>query len=175
MELFHLRVFQGQLRDQCRFSIISAELINSALQSEDMDGIWFGLQSFLSSSANIAKMLWGSGGKLANERQRLRESLGVDENSPLRDVSMRNNFEHIDERIDRWWTDSPKHIFVDKNLGNVNAIAGPGLIDRFRMYDPETTDLTFWGETFNVQSIVNEIERILPNVEREAAKPHWEE
>lgn len=87
---------------------------------------------------------------------------------------MRNHFEHMDERIDRWWRDSPNHIFVDGNIGPDNAIAGPGPIDRFRMFDPETAEITFWGESFNAQIIVNEIDRILPIVEREAAKPHWE-
>ena len=61
----------------------------------------------LNAGANISKAFWGSGGKLAVERKPLRDSIGIDDKSPLRAVTMRNNFEHFDERIDRWWT-SPK-------------------------------------------------------------------
>ena len=30
---------------------------------------------------------------------------------------MRNNFEHIDERIERWWVESPEHVYVHSNTG----------------------------------------------------------
>ena len=42
------------------------------------------------------------------------------------------------------------------------------------MFDPTTADLVFWGERFNLQQIITEVERVLPLVNAEAAKPHWE-
>jgi hypothetical protein len=43
----------------------------------------------------------------------------------------------------------------------------------FRVLDPTTMDVLFWGERFNLQEIVNEVRLIQPLVALEAAKPHW--
>lgn len=175
MELIQLRIFQRQVLDQSKYALMSADMINSSLENEDQDGVWFGLQSFLTASANIAKMLWGSGARLANEREDLRASLGVDDNSPFRDVSMRNHFEHMDERIDRWWIESENHNHFDQNIGPVGIFGNAAEIDMFRMFDPDTTEIRFWGDSVSLQQIVDEIDAILPRLEREAAKPHWQQ
>lgn len=175
MELFQLRIFQRQVLDQSKYVLMSANLINSSLKNKDQDGVWFALQSFLTASANIAKMLWGSGARLASQREDLRTSLGVDDNSPFRDVSMRNHFEHMDERIDRWWEKSENHNHFDQNIGPIGMFGNPADIDMFRMFDPETTEVRFWGESVSLQQVVDEIHKILPKLQREAAKPHWQQ
>jgi hypothetical protein len=53
-------------------------------------------------------------------------------------------------------------------------VAGLADIEMFRVFDPTTFDVVFWGERFNVQAIATEVARIFPIAEREAAKPHWE-
>ena len=51
------------------------------------------------------------------ERQSLRDSLSVDDSSPLRRVKIRNDHEHLDERIERWWDTSPNPNFVGLVVG----------------------------------------------------------
>jgi hypothetical protein len=75
---------------------------------------------------------------------------------------MRNNFEHYDERLDRWWQNSTSHNHLDFMVGGPSIGGGMDQKDMFRVVDPATTDLVFWGEAFNLQSLVNEIQRILP-------------
>ena len=53
-------------------------------------------------------------------------------------------------------------------------IAGIDQIDKFRHLDPDSIKLIFWGEEFNLKAIVEEAQRLLPLLEGEAAKPHWE-
>ena len=59
-------------------------------------------------------------------------------------------------------------------IGPPEAIEGVEDLDRFRVYDNTTNDIVFWGERFNVQAIVTELDRILPIAEQEANLPHWE-
>ncbi|AEH89403.1 hypothetical protein [Mesorhizobium opportunistum] len=176
METFHLRVFQRQVLDQCKFLLTAANEINAGLASHNIDHVLYAVQNLLNAGANISKMLWGQKGKLANQRERLRQSIGIADDSPLRDVNMRNNFEHMDERIDRWWAESKSHNHADKIIGPKNsAIVGMEPTDMFRMFDPQTTDVIFWGEEFNIQALVTEAQRILPLLQAEAHKPHWDE
>ena len=58
------------------------------------------------------------------ERKELRESVEVTDKSQLHNVGMRNNFEHFDERLDRWWNDSSRHNYTDLNVMPRAAIKG---------------------------------------------------
>lgn len=176
MELSLLRQFQLQILMQSQFMLIAAEQINEGLQKNDITMTFYALQSFLNSSANIAKALWGQGGKRNLERQALRDSIGINDSSPLKITQMRNNFEHFDERLEIWWKEAPNHNCVDLNIisrKHIIDLSGSDL-GWFRNFDPQTTTLTFWSEDFYVQELIDEVRRILPKLEEEANKPPWE-
>jgi hypothetical protein len=182
MDLMLLRIFQRQVADQCRFTLAGVPLINQVLQGEgaNQDQLWIGCQMFVVGSGNASKALWGEGRnreKISEARQPLRESLDVDDASPLYSLELRNHFEHYDERIDRWWNNSPNHIHVDRIIGPPELISGVEDTDRFRVLDPTGPDgprIIFWGQTFDLQPIASECERVQAIAETEAAKPHWE-
>ena len=173
MDLMLLRVFQRQVADQCRFALSGVNLINAGLSSTNHDVLWVGCQQFLVGAANVSKALWGQRQRFAADREPLRRSLLVGEDSVLIDMSFRNHFEHYDERIDRWWADSAAHNTLDRMIGAPEMVAGLEDGDRFRVYDPESHRIIFWGEEFFVEPIVREIDRIYPTAESEAGKPHW--
>jgi hypothetical protein len=75
---------------------------------------------------------------------------------------MRNNFEHFDERLEKWWADSTAHGAIDLCIGPKSEWGSGPEIDRFRIFDPSTTAILFWGDTFNLQSLVKEATRIRP-------------
>jgi hypothetical protein len=175
MDVFLIRVFQRQVLAQCQTLLAAAAAINQGLNSRNTAQVFNEIQNFLNAAANISKCLWGQRGAKAEQRKGLRESIGVEDDSPLRQVSMRNHFEHIDERIERWWEESHNHNIADFNIGPKNMIQGMQVIELFRSFDPATKVITFWGEDFNLQEIVTEIERLLPKLQEEANKPHWEE
>jgi len=145
--------FHYQIKHQCHYADLALKAIGE-------DQFWFGVQSLLTCAANISKMLWGQGGKLSKERAPLRITLGVGDNSPLRPTTMRNHYEHIDERLDEWWRDSKRRNFADENIGPAPVIAGIDDIDSFRAFDPRSGLLQFWGDTFDLRAVVNEIGRI---------------
>ena len=176
METMLLRIFQRQVALQCKFLLRSAIEINAGLKQKNPERVFYALQNLLNSGANISKALWGQRGRLSQQRRLLRDSIGVTDTSPLREVTMRNNFEHLDERLDRWWAESENKKYVDMNVGPRTAIAtNVETKDFFRVFDPQTTDLTFWGEEFNIQVIVKEVEKILPKLLEEANKLPWDQ
>jgi hypothetical protein len=175
MELMLLRTFQGQVFLQCKFLLMAATAVNEGLKNGNVDHVYYALQNLLNAGANISKAIWGQAGRLAEQRKLLRDSIGISDDSPLNDVTMRNNFEHFDERLDRWWQESKNHNRADMSIGPKDrTIVGLDPIDMFRLFDPQTTDLTFWGQEFNVQKIVNEVQKIFPKLQEESNKPHWE-
>jgi hypothetical protein len=130
-----------------------------------MDDFWRANQNLLAAAANIAKALWGSGGKKGLERAKLRESVQVDDTSILKTSPiLRNHFEHFDERIDEWETKSARHLFVDRNIGDSTKMVSPqpAEVEIFRNYDPATFQLTFWGDSINLRDLVAEANRIAP-------------
>jgi hypothetical protein len=143
--------------------------------------VWYGIQNFIIAAGNLSKTLWGTGKPEERkrryvERQPLRDSLEVTDASPLRTVDIRNDYEHLDERIERWWDTSENHNVVDFFIGPRGAFGGPGLGDRdmMRWFDPTTGDVIFWGNELNIPSVMGEINRIHPIAEGEARKPHWD-
>jgi hypothetical protein len=159
-----LRAFQFQIADQCRFGLIAAEDAKSMPPGTQL---WYGMQNLLVAAANISKALWGTGGMLTKEREPLRISLQVQDSSPLKATTMRNHWEHFDERLDIWEAKSTEHNFLDQNVGPLEEYAAqlggiPAEIDVFRHFDDTTGILYFWGDQFPLIPILEEMSRILP-------------
>lgn len=173
MDLLLLRAFQRQVMFQCQIALRAHQEIRTALITQDGIAVHCGLSNLLNALASISKACWGQRGKMAEERKALRESLHIQDDSPLRETSMRNNFEHFDERIVRWFDQSARHNKVDLAVGPADMIGGVDPIDMFRHFNPENGTAIFWGEEFHVGKAINEVLRILPLVEQESRKPEW--
>lgn len=175
MELVLLRLFQRQVAIQCEFALFAEQDLVASLEQRDTVRTFYDAQNFLNASANIAKALWGSGGRLSAEREELRKSLKIDAVSPMPPIqlmAMRNNFEHYDQRLDEWWAKTDRHNHADMNVGPRNMIGGFEDSDMFRSFDPATWELMFWGESFPLGEIAKEIRTLLPIARAEANKPH---
>lgn len=174
MPTFLLRIFQRQIAFQCRAVLLGAHDFNSAGVTTDVTRTWVAVQNILNGAANISKTMWGQGGKLAAEREPLRKSLGVSDDSPLREVVMRNNFEHFDERVDHWWRNSKNHNHLDMGVLPPDAMQGMDATDMFRVFDPTTSDIVFWGERFNINTLAEAAAKLLPIATQESMKSHMD-
>lgn len=176
MERMLLHIFQTQVLIQCKYVQLAVDQLNKSMQhageTGDVVPVFSAIQNLLNAAANISKLCWGSQGKRESERKALRDSIGISNASPLREVYMRNNFEHFDERLERWWAESKRHNYVDLNIGIV--FHSTDIIDIFRNYYPAHREITFWGQSFNLENIVNEVLRILPAVEAAQALGPWD-
>jgi hypothetical protein len=161
------QLFLFQIMNQCQFVIKASGELDAALERSDTVAAFYSIQNLLSASANVAKALWGEGGRLATQRQVLRDRIGVDDKSPLKSPTMRNNFDHFDERLERWWDQSKEQSYVDLCISDRPDFGGLPQSDTFRLLDKTTMTLTFWGQEFSLRDLVSETQRILPIVTRE--------
>lgn len=183
MHIVVLVAFQFQVECQCRYILLAFDELEAASTARDFHRVFFAAQNLLAAAANVSKALWGVHdlkGKTKADRKPLRDSIQVKDVSPLREVAMRNHYEHFDERIDKWWHTSKDHKFVDLTLGDPSQYGPTGMgdyvdSDVFRSYDPQTRTLYFWGQEFKLQEIIDEVNRILPILEEELQKPRWTE
>lgn len=172
MDPMLLEVFQGQVLVQCEFLLLAAAELDTALEQHNVRRAFYALQSILNAAGNASKALWGQSGEteVAARRKPLRDSIELSDDSPLQSVRVRNHFEHFDNRVDDWWEKSTVRAFVDMNIGIPVGGMGFGKYDWFRNFDPQTGDLTFWGDQFNIRAIVNEVIQIVPKLKEAIEK-----
>jgi hypothetical protein len=141
--------------------------------SDAAEDIWMALQQMLVAAANASKLLWGSRGKKTAARAALRQAIGVSDSNPLEDPDLRNDWEHIDERIDTWAADDSNRVFLGRLIGNPQKVLGQILTDgqpappqsNFRSYDPDTGIVSFWEHSVSVPNIVREARAMLPRLQ----------
>lgn len=172
-----LKVFQREVQRQCRFAMIANEGMDEALRLSEASGIneamthdehfWYSLQAFLISVGNISKLLWPSSpgkGKqriIPNRGEKLRESLDVPEDSCLQSRKLRNHFEHFDERLERWANPARlAHSLIDSNLLSSDLFGGENHHSMLRNFDPERRVVTFSEDRYDLQPILDEVEKL---------------
>lgn len=169
-----LRIFQCEVERQCQFSLIAAQDLQSAIGVVDMDRLWYSVQSFLIAVGNVSKLLWPSEERMSGRAVELKQSLGVDDNSPLEPRRFRNHFEHFDERLEKWATASKQRNFVDSNVGPAGMISGIDPEDYLRNFDTSNYALTFRGDVYKLQPIIDAIVELHPKAAYEAGRVPWE-
>lgn len=169
-----LKIFQMEIERQCKFAIIAIEQIKTGLSNKDSDLVWYAIQNFLVAVGNISKIFWPINQKYGMRGEKLRKSLGIEDNSPIQPRNFRNHFEHFDERLEKWAESSERHNFVDSSILPPNMIAGIDQKDFLRIFNPTTWTLTFRGDKYELKPIIKTIYELYPKVSTEASKPWWE-
>lgn len=128
---------------------------------------WSSIQSILTTSANVSKILWPPQKKRKKRGAYLRKLLQVSDASLLSSRKIRDSFEHYDERIEDWFEGGKTTSYVDLAL----EAQVPGLMfpPKFahRSYDQHTYDLSFRGEDcINLRDLISELNEI-----REKCRP----
>ena len=157
MKKLKFEVYLLELNRQAAFALYSVEEMENALNDEiiaDLPTFWFYAQSFLSSCANISKLLWKSSRSyeqdgINNLKKKLRELLEINDNSPLKKREVRNCFEHYDERLFEWL--SNHDIYADSCVGS-RDIFNPN--EHLRLFDTDTMTLCFQGKEFCVKDTI---------------------
>lgn len=126
---------------------------------------WSAIQSILSASANVSKILWPKKRRKARGEY-LRNLLVVDEEHLLSNRSIRNSFEHYDERIEDWFEKHNASTYCDLALeAQVAGLLAPSKFSH-RSYDQYTHDLKFRDEKINLQELLSELAKL-----REKCRP----
>lgn len=172
MDPMILRIFQREVERQCKFALIAAQDLEQALVASDTDRIWYHVQAFLVAAGNISKLLWPPKPRLLNRGAELRSNLSVGDDSPLQPRTFRNHFEHFDERIEQWATSSQRHNFADSNVGPQGMIVGLDPRDYLRNFDTTNFAVTYRGDVYPLEPIVEAVQSLWQKAVVEAQKPH---
>ncbi len=171
MDDAYLDIYVREVGTQCALAGTALVLLGQTPEDSPLTGPqpWVALTSFLASCAMLSKLLWpqpparkhdGSALSDAEEELRnwsvargrtLRSVLGVPKSSPLAAVrTVRNGFEHIDERLDRFILGRPSRI-IDMYVGTRESLGAENKdVDIVRHFDPDTGVISVLGENVSV-------------------------
>ncbi|MBN1363250.1 MAG: hypothetical protein JW976_00445 [Syntrophaceae bacterium] len=152
-------VFIGEIVLQSKIAELAAKRLSAAHDNLDNIEVWSSIQSILVAAGNVSKILWPSK-EYAERGERLRELLNVDDNNILSDRSLRNHFEHYDERIEKWFKGESSAVYSDLAIDPLKSIWGNVPTNHHRAYDPLTQTLTFRGESFDLAAVLKELKEI---------------
>lgn len=156
----HTRVLLAEVELQCRLASIAAERLAGSTQRFDALEIWGALQSVLVASANVSKILWPRK-KFAVRGGYLRSRLGLEEQHPLADRSLRNRFEHYDELIDEWFATVKSAVYSDQYIGELTWTHRDFPQNVHRHFDPATLTMTFRGESLDLAQLLASLADLL--------------
>jgi hypothetical protein len=166
-------IFSREVERQCRFGLLAASDLTSALNARDGDRMWYSIQSVLIAAGNVSKLLWPSQSSCRKRGEDLRAHLGVVETSPLAPRSFRNHFEHFDERLESWATSSKRRNLADSNVGPTGMIAGLEPGDYLRNFDTDEYAVTFRGDTYELKPVVAALGNLHGRAASELSRPPW--
>ncbi len=87
-----LKMFQREAERLCKFALMAHDDMHQALREDDMYRVWFSVQALLVAIGNVSKLLWPIKERIPGRGAQLRESLSVEDSSPLKDRTFRNQF-----------------------------------------------------------------------------------
>lgn len=172
MERSLLRQFQREIERQCQFVMISLQDMEEASANSDGRLFWYSVQALLFSIERLSHLLWPPDSPERGEA--LRESLGVGDDSPLRDTSFPERFIAFDERLMEWYESSESRRFFDSYTEPLDVLAETTSGDRFRGYDTENHALLLHNEPYHLAPVSRAVEEIQQRAEAETHKPRFD-
>jgi len=170
MDEFIEGIYIRELLVQCQYAVDAIRRMNEVLAARGSSSEFFReAGDFLQHSGAVSRLLWPPGSTNRAKKKRakkrgahLRQALKVDDVHVLRARTLRDHFEHLDERLDDWTETSPHRNIVDHMIGPRTAIGGDAIKDQdiIRMYDPSTKLIVFRGERFDIQALVNGLSEV---------------
>jgi hypothetical protein len=172
--------FNYYLEQQCMFCQFAYEslVLEEMKRNKSIDRMWFSVQNLLTAAGNISKVFWPAqrGAKNGSKRARyvergrkLRERLGVKDNSPLQSRRLRDTFEHYDERMQDWLGDNPNKGFSES--GVFSGCKVPEFPDwHLRSLVLDTKTVIYLEESVSLRQIVDEAGQLLKMVQADVTK-----
>jgi len=131
------------------------------------------VQEAIGHSAALSRYFWPSESKyqkkakpnLATQKERrsekLRIAFGLDESSPLFNRSLRNAWEHFDERLDIYFLGCESGYFFPNCVLDNHNLANESIAHIFKLLDLESECLVLLGEKFFFSPIRGTVQTVL--------------
>lgn len=183
MDSFLERIYLGQAKQECEYCYAALNRFNNALAREAEGDPFTSAMEFVHHAAAVSRMFWPPGPRNKEARQRaqrrgdyLRRTLSIPADHPIKGRTLRDHFQHFDERLDEWAERSKNRNIIGRLLGPRSAIGGDGIEDGdiIHHYDPETKVYAFRGERFDIQELADGISDLYHRIsERLTALEPW--
>lgn len=145
--------------------------MEEAKASSDGKLFWYSVQNLLVAIGRTSRLLWSPEEEAAERRAALRESLSVEDDSPLNALEFVEHFEHFDKRLEEWYESSENLRYFDSYTEPLDVLAETTPEDRFRGYHTEKNAIIFHDDLYRLDPIVEAIEELRQKAEAEAQKP----
>jgi len=162
MDDFLKQVYLGQVKEQCEYCFGTLKRLNLIMKKRFEGDFFHEALDFVEHAAAVSRFFWpptcrekGKDRRSQVRGHALRESLGIQDDHPLRDRTLRNHFAHFDERLDEWAENSRNRVIIGKLIGPRKGVSGVADTDIIHHYDPATGIYAFRGEPFNIQSLAD--------------------
>ncbi|WP_192983525.1 hypothetical protein [Pseudomonas sp. EggHat1] len=169
MDKFLAQIYLAQSKQECERCFYSIGIMNAIIQGElEGDFFQYALDLIHHASA-VSRIFWPPGGrnKQSSKRalrrgQALRDMLQLQNGHAVQNRSLRDHFEHFDERLDDWAENSKYRNIVHRLFGPRAAIGGNAIQDSdiLHHFDPATNIFGFRGEYYDIQDLAVGLEDI---------------
>lgn len=169
MDNFLKGVYLRQAKEECEFCLAAVNRMNEILEKEAEGDFFREALDLVHHAAAVSRIFWPPGcrdkkkkARAQRRGQALRDELGIKSGHPVQKRTLRDHFEHFDERLDDWAENSRNRNIIGRLFGPRHAVGGDAIDDSdiIHHYDPATRMYSFRGEPFNVQDLVSGISDI---------------
>jgi hypothetical protein len=175
-----LRRYVLEIQQQCDVFEVAMKLLNADLAA--MDGLslddvpewrrsftsaWIHIQAILTAAAALSRFFWPRRGtkRPAPRHEELREEFGLTGESILADRTVRDSFEHFDERIDRFLTGDEARFRASLIIGKRESWDGDGMV-LVRLFDPESREVYILGEVIRLDVLADAVSHLAAQAAR---------
>lgn len=162
MDKHFINIYKSQILDQV---ILAENAYGGVLVNEaNPDPLFENIHHFIVHVSNVMKLIQPNTREDTDFRKyrmiKIKEVFPDIPQIDPKDINVRNDFEHFDERIDSWVINSKKHNYADKNIMPEGAIHGLDAKDNFRQYDPQTKILYFACREYHLERLYGYVQEV---------------
>ena len=167
-------IFLNEVTNQCKFALMAIEDLKQAVNSNNALRIWYSIHAFLTATGDISKLLWPIKRQYHKRGAKLRKSLCIDDNSPLKKREFRNYLEHFDERLENWVKTTKSGTYIDLSFGFLDKDSlirlGHDLKDILRYFNYKEFVVIFRKEFLALQPTIDAIKELKKKAEEKIEK-----
>ena len=142
-----------ELRQQCRFGLLSFESLRLRLNDLNTERVFVETHAFLGHATMVSRLLWPSRPESTQRGELLRSELKLPDASPLRMSGTRSQIDRFDEAYEDWLITLPEAGYVDMNLMPSGTMLGSKEDVFQRSLDPNILTLNLRGIPIDLRQI----------------------
>lgn len=165
----HMAFYRLSMTYSAERALAAFELYDHLIkQGADASSLIGAVQEAIGHIAALSRYFWPSPAGKKNKQhalrmargKKLREHLGLTDDSPLADRELRNAWEHFDEKLDTYVLSNDAGYFFPTPLMDSHTLADEAVGKIFKLIDVKNECLVLLGKKFFFRPLRDELERV---------------